>query len=195
MSQVFNVTLVGVGGQGILLTSDILARAAALSGKTVTKSEIHGMSQRGGSVTSQVRFCDDPDLVFGPIIPHGQSDVLVAFEKLEAARYCPLLKPDSGKALVDNREMITTTVSSGMQKGVDDIDALLKKLYGDRMKLVESTSLALQVGNTRTANMVIAGALSKIMPFNVEAWHQAMRDRIKPSLVEINLKAFEAGRQ
>lgn len=194
MSPVVNVTLVGVGGQGILLASDILARAAAISGKPVKKSEIHGMSQRGGSVTSQVRFCDGPDYVFGPIVPLGQTDVLVAFEKLEAARCHSLLKPGAGRAIVDDREIVATTVSSGMQEGVADIDALLVKLYGDRMELVDSTSLALKAGNARAANMVIAGALSKIMPFEVGAWHQAMRERIKPALVEVNLKAFDAGR-
>lgn len=190
MSNATNVTLVGVGGQGILLTSDILARAAANSGFDVKKSEIHGMSQRGGSVSSQVRF---GDAVFSPIIPDGESDVLVSFEKLEAIRCFPMLRAN-GKALVDLRDIVPLTVSSGMQTGIDGRDEMLLKLYGQRLKTVDSTRIASEIGNARTANMVIAGALSTLMPFTVEAWHEAMRSRIKSSLVEINIHAFDAGR-
>ena len=97
MSKIVNVTLVGVGGQGILLTSEILARTAALAGLDVKKSEIHGMSQRGGSVSSQVRF---GDCVYSPIIPDGETDILVSFEQLEAIRCSGMLKPE-GKAVID----------------------------------------------------------------------------------------------
>lgn len=132
MQSITNVTLVGVGGQGILLTSDILARAAALSGFDVKKSEIHGMSQRGGSVSSQVRF---GRAVHSPIIPDAESDVLVAFELLEAIRCFPMLRPE-GKAIVDRRDIVPLTVSSGMQPGVEDRDGLVAKLYGDRARIV-----------------------------------------------------------
>ncbi len=189
--QITNVTLVGVGGQGILLTSEILARAAALSGFDVKKSEIHGMSQRGGSVSSQVRF---GDAVYSPIIPDGESDVLVAFEKLEAIRCFPMLRTN-GKAIIDKRDIMPLTVSSGMQTGIDGRDEIIATLYGDTAKLVDSEKIALEVGNARTANLVLAGALSMIMPFELEAWHEAMRSRIKDSLLPMNLTAFDAGRR
>ena len=190
MSKVTNITLVGVGGQGILLTSEILARAAALSGLSVKKSEIHGMSQRGGSVSSQVRF---GKAVFSPIIPDGETDVLVSFEKLEAIRCFPMLRPD-GQAVVDLRDIIPLTVSSGFQVGIENRDEIIAKLYGSRVKLVDSTKIAQEVGNARSANMVIAGALSKQMPFEIEVWHEAMRSRIKASLLDMNIRAFDAGR-
>lgn len=190
MSKVTNITLVGVGGQGILLTSEILARAAALSGLSVKKSEIHGMSQRGGSVSSQVRF---GKAVFSPIIPDGETDVLVSFEKLEAIRCFPMLRPD-GQAVVDLRDIIPLTVSSGFQVGIENRDEIIAKLYGSRVKLVDSTKIAQEVGNARSANMVIAGALSKLMPFEIEVWHEAMRSRIKASLLDMNIRAFDAGR-
>ena len=190
MNKVTNITFVGVGGQGILLTSEILARAAALSGLSVKKSEIHGMSQRGGSVSSQVRF---GEAVYSPIIPDGESDVLVAFEKLEAIRCFNLLRPD-GRAIVDMRDIIPLTVSSGFQVGLENRDEVIAKLYGPRVKLVNSTTIAQEIGNARSANMVIAGALSTLMPFGIEVWHEAMRSRIKASLLDMNIRAFDAGR-
>lgn len=185
-----NVSLVGVGGQGILLTSEILARAAARSGFDVKKSEIHGMSQRGGSVSSQVRF---GETVHSPIIPDGESDILVAFEKLEAIRCFPMLRA-GGQVIVDLRDIVPLTVSSGMQLGIDDRDAVITQLYGTHAKLIDATKIAQEIGNARTANLVIAGALSKILPFPLESWHEAMRSRIKASLLDINIKAFDIGR-
>ena len=190
MQSITNVTLVGVGGQGILLTSDILARAAALSGFDVKKSEIHGMSQRGGSVSSQVRF---GAAVHSPIIPDGESDFLVAFELLEAIRCFPMLRP-AGAAIVDLRDIVPRTVSSGKQPGVDDRPALVAKLYGDRVRLLDASKLAVEAGNARTANLVLAGALSRLLPFEPDAWREAMRGRIKESLLAVNLRAFDAGR-
>ena len=189
-STITNVTLVGVGGQGILLTSDILARAAAISGFDVKKSEIHGMSQRGGSVSSQVRF---GAAVHSPIIPDGESDFLVAFELLEAIRCFPMLR-HAGAAIVDLRDIVPLTVSSGMQPGVDDRPALVAKLYGDRVRLLDASKLAVEAGNARTANLVLAGALSRLLPFEPDAWREAMRGRIKESLLAVNLRAFDAGR-
>ena len=189
-STITNVTLVGVGGQGILLTSDILARAAAISGFDVKKSEIHGMSQRGGSVSSQVRF---GAAVHSPIIPDGESDFLVAFELLEAIRCFPMLRP-VGAAIVDLRDIVPLTVSSGMQPVVDDRPALVAKLYGDRVRLLDASKLAVEAGNARTANLVLAGALSRLLPFEPDAWREAMRGRIKESLLAVNLRAFDAGR-
>lgn len=190
MSKRVNVTLVGVGGQGILLTSEILARTAALAGLDVKKSEIHGMSQRGGSVSSQVRF---GDCVYSPIIPDGETDILVSFEQLEAIRCSGMLKPE-GKAVIDTRKIVPVTVSAGQQPPVENQDELLASIYADRATMVDSVEQAMKVGNVRTANLVIAGALSKLLDFPAELWHEAIRTRLPAKLVDINIQAFEAGR-
>lgn len=184
-----NVSLVGVGGQGILLTSDILAKTAALAGLDVKKSEIHGMAQRGGSVISQVRFGAK---VFSPIIADGTSDLLVSFERLEALRWRHLLAP-GGKVLVNDMNMTPVTVSSGQQPAVADLDARLRAEYPGAI-YVDALNIAQALGNTRAMNMVVAGALSTLTPFDVAVWEQAMRERIAAKLLDMNLKAFEAGR-
>ncbi len=188
-----NVSLVGVGGQGILLTADLLAKAAALAGLDVKKSEIHGMAQRGGSVISQVRFGED---VASPIIQEGTSDILVSFDKLEALRWAHLMSKD-GVALVNDLYLVPVTVSSGQQSAVEDLDgkvhaAFTKSIFVDAMKIAE------EVGNTRTMNMVIAGALSALTPFAEDLWYQAMKEMLtgpKAKLLEVNEKAFALGRK
>ncbi len=187
-----NVSLVGVGGQGIILTADLLAKAAALAGLDVKKSEIHGMAQRGGSVSSQVRFGDS---VASPIIQHGTTDILVSFDKLEALRCAPLLA-DTGVALVNDLYLVPVTVSSGQQPEVTDLDAKVKVAF-PKLKLLDAMALAKDVGNERTMNMVIAGALSTLCPFEVDVWYQAMAELLsgpKAKLLEINKKAFDLGR-
>jgi indolepyruvate ferredoxin oxidoreductase beta subunit len=186
--KVFNVSLVGVGGQGILLTSDILAKTATLAGLDVKKSEIHGMAQRGGSVISQVRFGEK---VYSPIIPDGASDLLVSFERLEALRWRHLLAP-GGKVLINDMNMTPITVSSGQQPAVADLDARLASEYPAAV-FIDAMALAKGLGNTRAMNMVVAGALSKLTPFSREQWEQAMRERIPAKLIDLNIKAFEAG--
>lgn len=189
MKDTVNVTLVGVGGQGILLTSEILGRAAALAGFDVKKSEVHGMSQRGGSVTSQVRFGRH---VYSPVIPFGETDVLVAFEKLEAVRCFALLSP-GGKALVDVREIVPVTVSSGQQVPVADQDGVLARLYEGRAVYTDSCAVARKLGNMRTSNMVIAGALSMMLDIPGECWVDAIKARLPEKIRDINIRAFEEG--
>ena len=188
LDHLFNVSLVGVGGQGILLTSDILALAAMHAGLDVKKSEIHGMSQRGGSVISQVRFGTK---VFSPIIPDGESDILVSFERTEALRYAHLAKPGA-KILVNDMERIPVTVSSGLQPPVKDIEKRLAAYPG--LKLIDANPLAEKAGNLRTANLVLVGALSTWVPFDEEHWQAAMRERIPAKLLDVNLRAFALGR-
>ncbi|MEI6644731.1 MAG: indolepyruvate oxidoreductase subunit beta [Verrucomicrobiota bacterium] len=185
-----NVSLVGVGGQGILLTSDILAKTAALAGLDVKKSEVHGMAQRGGSVISQVRFGDK---VYSPIISDGTSDLLVSFERLEALRWRHLLAP-TGKVLINDMNMTPITVSSGQQAAVTDLSERLKAEYPGAL-YIDALTIAKNLGNTRAMNMVIAGAISKLMPFELNVWEQAMQERIPAKLLDMNIKAFEAGRQ
>ena len=188
LDRIFNVSLVGVGGQGILLTSDVLALAAMHAGLDVKKSEIHGMSQRGGSVISQVRFGAK---VHSPIIPDGQSDVLVSFERTEALRWAHLAKPGA-KILVNDMDRIPVTVSSGLQAPVQDADKRLAAYPG--LTLIDANPLAIQAGNLRAANVVLMGALSAFVPFGEEHWQSALRERIPAKLLDVNLRAFAAGR-
>jgi indolepyruvate ferredoxin oxidoreductase beta subunit len=188
LDRLFNVSLVGVGGQGILLTSDILALAAMHAGLDVKKSEIHGMSQRGGSVISQVRFGTK---VFSPIIPDGESDILVSFERTEALRYAHLAKPGA-KILVNDMERIPVTVSSGLQPPARDVAQRLAAYPG--LMLLAANPLAVQAGNLRAANVVVMGALSTLVPFDEHHWQAALRERIPEKLLDVNLRAFELGR-
>lgn len=191
--KTFNVSLVGVGGQGIILTADMLAKAAALAGYQVKKSEIHGMSQRGGSVTSQVRFGDN---VASPIIQEGTSDVLVAFDRLEAVRTAHELA-EGGKAVVANVDLVPVTVSSGLQPPVADLAGRLAAAFPTATVVDAMTIAREQVGNERTMNMVLAGALSKVLPLPEECWLEAMKLMLtgaKAKLLPANEKAFALGR-
>jgi len=190
--KTINVSLVGVGGQGILLTANMLAKAASLAGLDVKKSEIHGMAQRGGSVVSQVRIGSQ---VHSPIIPEGATDVLVAFDKLEALRWAHVLAPE-GKAVVNDVYLTPVTVSSGQQKDVEDLDGELAKALKDA-KFVDAAALSREAGNERTMNMVIAGALSALFPLKEEFWTAAMDQTFtgpKAKLLDLNKKAFALGR-
>lgn len=188
-----NVSLVGVGGQGIILTSDILAKTAAMAGVDVKKSEIHGMAQRGGSVISQVRF---GDAVASPIIQEAKSDILVSFDKLEALRWAHLVAP-GGVAVVNDLYMVPVTVSSGQQKGVENLDDRVSAAF-PRLVKVDALGLAVrEVGNERTMNMVVAGALSVFTPFEESLWLRAMAEMLtgpKARLLAANEKAFALGR-
>jgi indolepyruvate ferredoxin oxidoreductase, beta subunit len=188
-----NVSLVGVGGQGIILTADILATTAAIAGYDVKKSEIHGMAQRGGSVTSQVRFGDS---VASPIIQEGAAEILVSFDKVEALRNAGILTK-GGTALVNDLYLVPVTVSSGQQQSPADLDGRVAKAF-KKLILVDAMKIATDdVGNPRTMNMVLAGALSALCPFKEELWYDAMAQLLsgpKAKLLEINKKAFALGR-
>ena len=189
-----NVSLVGVGGQGIILTADILAKTAALACYDVKKSEIHGMAQRGGSVTSQVRFGES---VASPIIQEGTADVLVSFDKLEAVRNAGVLAAD-GVALVNDLYLVPVTVSSGQQAAVADLDGRVRGAFG-KLVLLDAMKIATEgAGNARTMNMVMAGALSTFCPFSEADWLKAMAELLsgpKAKLLEVNEKAFRLGRE
>ena len=189
----FNVSLAGVGGQGILLTANLLGRVAAIAGLDVKKSEIHGMAQRGGSVASSVRFGKK---VFSPIIPNGESDLLVAFDRLEALRCAPQLKK-GGRAVVNDVYLTPVTVSSGQQPELQDLSGSLKAALPDAV-FVDAPGTAAKVGNERTANMVLAGAVSALTPIAEELWLKAMAETFtgpKAKLLEINERAFALGRE
>ena len=192
--KTFNVSLVGVGGQGILLTADLLAKTAAIAGMDVKKSEIHGMAQRGGSVMSQVRFGSE---VASPIIQEGTSDILVSFDRLEALRWAHLLSKD-GKALVNDMYLVPVTVSSGQQEAPADMDGRIKKAFPGALVIDASAIAENEAGNARTMNMVIAGALSALTPFKEREWLKALGEILsgpKAKLLEVNKKAFALGRK
>lgn len=184
-----NVSLVGVGGQGILLTSDILAKVAMAAGCDVKKSEIHGMAQRGGSVISQVRFGEK---VYSPITPDGLSNIFVSFERTEALRWRHLVALDA-KVLINDVDLVSITVSSGQQAEVANLSEELTAVYPQAIRF-NAQEIALRLGNVRCMNMVLAGKLSTMAPFGVDIWEKVMRERIPAKLMDLNIQAFEAGR-
>lgn len=188
MSRVNNILLAGVGGQGILLASEVLSEAMMIAGYDVKKNEIHGMSQRGGSVVSHVRWGEK---VYSPIIPEGDVDILFSFELLETSRYLPLLRKD-GRVLVNSLKIAPPSVALGKMPYPQDTVAQLKKVCPQTV-VVNGLDLALEVGNAKTVNTVLLGALSNILDLERDIWLQALRKMIPERLLEVNLQAFELG--
>lgn len=189
MSKTINIALVGVGGQGTILASEVISRAAMLAGYDVKKSEVHGMAQRGGSVVSQVRIGEK---VFSPLIPEGETNYIVSFEMLESLRYADLLAAD-GIALINSQIIVPVTVSSGQQPWVDDIEERIETAYPYH-KMVDALKMARDLGNTKAVNMVLTGALSNLLEIDAAAWEQAINEKVPAKHRELNLKAFAAGR-
>ncbi|MBR4748260.1 MAG: indolepyruvate oxidoreductase subunit beta [Abditibacteriota bacterium] len=185
-----NISLVGVGGQGTLLASEILCRTALLAGMDVKKNEVHGMAQRGGSVMSQVRIADK---VYSPLVPTGGTDVLISFEKVEALRYAHLVSED-GICYVNDQEIRPITVSTGQQEWPEAIDEKINSAFG-RVKIIPALKLAGELGNVKVANLIMLGALSVNTDIPEEIWLEAIKALVKPKFVEINLKAFALGRE
>jgi len=189
-TTITNILLVGVGGQGILLASEILSEAFMLAGFDVKKSEIHGMSQRGGSVVSHVRFGKE---VFSPVVPEGQGDILFGFELLETYRYLSLLKP--GATVVANDYKIAPpSVLLGQAVYPQALPEKIKAKFPDFL-LVDGQGLALQAGDVRAANTVMLGAVSKRLQIADGVWQQALEKMVPKKALEINLKAFAMGRE
>jgi indolepyruvate ferredoxin oxidoreductase beta subunit len=183
-----NIRLVGVGGQGILLAGEVLCDVLLASGWDVKKSEVHGMSQRGGSVNSDIRFGTK---VYSPLIPDGKVDFLVAFEQMEALRYSPGL--GEGATLIVNVQKIQpSTVASGAAKYPDGILSLLAS-YTPNVLALDAEALAKQAGSIRSVNIVLLGALSRFLDIAPEVWDKALRDRLSGKGLEANLKAFRLG--
>jgi indolepyruvate ferredoxin oxidoreductase beta subunit len=184
-----NILIAGVGGQGVLLVSEIFSEACLRSGYDVKKSEVHGMAQRGGSVTSHVRFGEQ---VHSPLIEKGQADVLVSFEELEALRWIAFLKP-GGAVVVNAQRIAPMTVSSGVASYPEDVLEQLRERTS-RVVAVDGIGIAQEVGNPRVVNVALLGALSKHLKIEENIWRETISARVPPKTVEVNLKAFEAGR-
>jgi len=190
MGAVTNVLLAGVGGQGVLLGSEVLAEVAAIAGFEVKKSEVHGMAQRGGSVVSHLRFGAE---VFSPLISRGAADYLVSFERLETLRYLDFLHAGS-VVLVNNQQIVPLPVAVGKALYPADIEARLQAT-GVRACFVEGHAIALAAGNAKAVNAVILGALSSIMSFAPALWEEALRHQLPARLLDLNLRAFALGRR
>lgn len=186
--QITNILIVGVGGQGTLLTSRIIAQVAVQMGYDVKVSEVHGMAQRGGSVVTQVRYGKK---IFSPIISKGQADVILAFEKIEAARWLDYLKPD-GMVIINNERVNPLPVMSGKAKYPDDIHqkvaAQVKKTV-----VVDATDMAVRCGNSKAANVVLVGMLSQAIGLPENEVEKAIRAIVPVRALEVNLAAFREG--
>ena len=182
-----NIMIVGVGGQGTLLTSRILGGITVDAGYDVKLSEVHGMAQRGGSVVTFVRYGEK---VAEPIVEEGQADVLIAFEKLEALRYAHFLKKD-GAIVVNDWRIDPITVVTGMAEYPDNIIEDLEKEH--KVFKVNAMEEALKLGNSRVFNIIVLGVAARYMDFSKEAWLNVIEKTVPPKTVEINKKAFLLG--
>lgn len=184
-----NIMIVGVGGQGSLLASKLLGHLLLQEGYDVKVSEVHGMSQRGGSVVTYVRFGEK---VYSPVIDKGQADFIVSFEKLEAARYLEYLKPD-GRIVVNTQEIDPMPVVTGAASYPDN---LLSKIEhtGVSVDAMDCLALAEKAGNAKAVNIVLMGRLSEYFDISVEKWIKAIEECVPAKFVETNKKAFMLGR-
>lgn len=185
--NVTSVMLVGVGGQGTILAADVLAKVAAAAGLDVKLAEVHGMSQRGGSVDTIVRF---GERVFSPTIDGGGADHLIAFELLEAARWLHYCKPQ-GRLVVNKRVIAPLPVLIGEQAAPTGVEAALSF---EGAVFLDAEEIACEAGSPRSANVVLLGALSVGLPFPVQVWRDVIAARVPPKTVDGNLAAFGLGR-
>lgn len=181
--------IVGVGGQGTLLTSRILGGLTILKNYDVKLSEVHGMAQRGGSVVTYVRYGES---VAEPIVEEGQVDVLIAFERLEAKRYAHFVKPD-GVIIVNNHKIEPITVVTGVATYPEGIIEELKAKYN--VVTVKAAEEAKKIGNSRVFNIIVLGVAAKYLEFSKEDWIQVIKETVPPKTVDLNIKAFEVGYQ
>ena len=182
-----NIMIVGVGGQGTLLTSRILGGLAIAGGYDVKLSEVHGMAQRGGSVVTFVRYGEK---VAEPIVEEGQADVLIAFERLEALRYAHFLKKD-GVIIVNDQRIDPMTVVTGLAEYPENIIENLSKKH--KVIAVNAMDEALKLGNSRVFNVIILGVAAKHMDFEKDKWIEVIKATVPPKTVDINIAAFEKG--
>lgn len=190
MEKVKNILMVGVGGQGVILASEIVAEAGMLAGYDVKKSEVHGMAQRGGSVNSHVRFGKK---VYSPIIKKGETDILFSFEQLETLRYLNMLSDDP-VVIVNDQKIMPPSVTIGKDRYPENIPELLKEKY-PRFELAPALAMAKEAGNVKALNVAFVGVLAKHLDIDKSIWEKAITRMLPPKLVDLNLKAFSLGLQ
>ena len=188
--SVTNIMIVGVGGQGTLLTSRILGGLAETAGYDVKLSEVHGMAQRGGSVVTYVRYATEGEVVTEPIVEEGCADVLIAFERLEALRYAHFLKKD-GALIVNDQRIDPMPVITGAAEYPENILENLREKY--RVFSIDAMAKAEELGNTRVFNTVVLGMAARHMNYSKEQWVEVIKSKVPPKTVDINLAGFEAG--
>lgn len=187
--QNINVLIVGVGGQGVLLASELLSDVFFNAGMDVKKSEVHGMAQRGGVVSSHIR-CGEK--VFSPLIPAGQADICLAFEQAESKRWAHFLKSD-GTMIVDKRKLVPPiALMKGFEYPEDPIETVKKQIK--RVIVVNGTEMAEALGNPRVLNILLLGVLSAQLPIQMDIWQAAIEKRVPKGSEKINLQAFDSGR-
>jgi indolepyruvate ferredoxin oxidoreductase, beta subunit len=190
VNSVTSIVMVGVGGQGILLATQIAARAALIMGHDVKTNEVHGMAQRGGSVIAQIRFGEK---VYSPLVSMGTAQVLASLERIEALRIASYLSPD-GLAVVSSQAIIPVTVSSGKATYPADAEARLRATFR-RLAYIDAVGVAERICDARTANVVLLGAMSTALDLPLECWKKAIAECVKPKFLQINALAFEEGRK
>jgi indolepyruvate ferredoxin oxidoreductase beta subunit len=189
---VTNIFLSGVGGQGTILASNILAEVFLNAGYDVKKAEVHGMAQRGGDVTTHFRFGKK---VYSPLIESGDVDFLLSFELLEAARYINWVKPE-GKIIINGQAILPPAVSLGQTEYPGDIEEIFKKRFKDNVWIINGQELARRLGNIQAANVVLVGAFSRFFPgISEDRWIDAVKTLLPIKLHELNAKAFYEGRK
>jgi len=187
-----DLLVTGAGGQGVILASDIIGETAIAAGYDAKKTDTLGMAQRGGSVLSNVRIAHQ---VWSPLIKQGEVDILLALEKLEAARWAYYLRP-GGIAIVNNQALPPLSVSLGNARypGDKEIKDIIKRRT-NRIYFIEGIRRARELGNIRTLNMFMLGCASLFMPFKVQAWKDSISQRLPANLRQINITAFNMGRK
>ncbi len=188
MNNVKSALIVGVGGQGTLLASKVLGRVVLSEGYDVKVSEVHGMSQRGGSVVTYVRWGDK---VYSPVVTEGEADFILSFEKLEAARYAACLKKD-GKIITNDRETDPMPVITGACAYPSDVLDKLKANGADVFSF-DALALAEQAGSAKAVNIVLLGRFARLTDIPKEKWLDAIKACVKPQFIEMNVKAFDLG--
>jgi indolepyruvate ferredoxin oxidoreductase, beta subunit len=191
-NKVTSVLMVGVGGQGIILASKILAQVVQKLGLELKISEVHGMAQRGGSVVTHLRFGDE---VHTPLIDPGQADYILASEKLEAWRWLPMLR-FGGTVVVSTQEIKPVPVIIGVQKYPEGIMEKMQAMVGEQigsLYALNALEVASLCGQPRAANVVLSGVLSRYLGFSPQHCHEALEEVVPPRFLEVNKKAFEAG--
>jgi indolepyruvate ferredoxin oxidoreductase beta subunit len=183
-----SVVLVGVGGQGILLASEIVAQAAVFMGFDVKTNEVHGMAQRGGSVIAQIRFGRE---VFSPLVPRGTAQVLGSFERIEGLRNIDFLM-DGGLAVISSQKIIPVTASTGSVT-YPDVNKEFLLRYFPQLVYIDAVEQATEMGNPKAANTIILGAIATKLKLTMDAWLEAIRRSVKEKFIDMNVKAFKHG--
>jgi indolepyruvate ferredoxin oxidoreductase beta subunit len=190
--KVTNIFLSGVGGQGTILASNILAEIFLKAGYDVKKAEVHGMAQRGGDVTTHFRFGKK---VYSSLIKYGDVDYLLSFEMLEALRYINWVKPE-GKILINKQEIFPPSVSLGNMAYPQEVEKTFKKYFKDNIWMIDGQGIAKKLGNAQAANVVLVGAFSNFFPtVKDEQWMDAIKGLLAPKLHDLNIKAFYEGKK